>query len=148
VSDDTSARYMPDGWVLPAVDDLNEEFFTSGELRLERCPECGHVQHPPSGVCTACQHVGCEHVTVEPRGVIESWTVVHHAVHPMLQGRVPYNVVVVALGDHPHVRIVGNLVDAGDEEIRIGAPVRATWTPPIPEDAARGVRLLQWRRDG
>ncbi len=129
--------------MLPAVDEINQQFFTSGELRLERCPECGGVQHPPSGVCVACQHVGCEHEAVEPVGFVESWTVVHHPLHPMLKDRVPYNVIVVSLRDHPHVRIVGNLIDAAGEEIRIGTPVRASWTAPL----SGGVRLPQWRRD-
>jgi hypothetical protein len=47
---------------------------------------------------------------------------VHHAVHPLLTEKVPYNVVVVALDDHPDLRVVGNVIDGG--EVRNGARVR------------------------
>jgi hypothetical protein len=60
----------------------------------------------------------------------------------MLRVRVPYNVVVVELRDHPHVRIVGNVVATGDAPVAIGLSVRGSWTGPLGE---RGVRLLQWQ---
>ena len=43
----TTARYLPEGWTLPAVTDENRAFFTSGELMVQRCSSCGTVQHPP-----------------------------------------------------------------------------------------------------
>jgi uncharacterized OB-fold protein len=140
-----SDRYLPDEWTLPQLDEHNEPYFTTGELLLERCPSCGHVQHPPAGVCTACQTVGTDRVAVEPIGVVVSATVVHHVLNPMLRDHVPYNVVVVALRDHPHVRIVGNVVGnvlrGGPDGTLIGRSVRGSWTAPLGE---RGIRLLQW----
>jgi uncharacterized OB-fold protein len=141
VTGSTSGRSLPDDWILPAVDEHNEAYFTSGELLLERCPACGHVQHPPQGVCVACQHVGTERVAVEPVGTVVSATVVHHALNPMLRDRVPYDVVVVELRDHPHVRIVGNVLGVAGGRVAIGTAVRGSWTGPLGE---RSVRLLQW----
>ncbi len=137
----TSPRYLPEDWTLPALDEHNEAFFTHGELLLERCPPCGHVQHPPQGVCVACQTVGTERVAVDPVGTVVSTTLVHHALHPLLRERVPYHVVVVELRDHPHVRIVGNVLGIADERVAIGTAVRGTWTEPLGEQA---IRLLQW----
>jgi uncharacterized protein len=137
-----TARYLPEDWTLPQLDEHNEAYFTSGELVLERCAGCGHVQHPPSGVCTACQAVGTERVGVEPVGVVVSATLVHHPLNPMLRDAVPYNVVVVALRDHPHVRIVGNVVGTRQDEVVIGLSVRGSWTGPLGD---HGVRLLQWQ---
>ena len=137
-----NARYLPDDWTLPQLDEHNEAFFTGGELLLERCPACGHVQHPPCGVCTACQAVGTERVAAEPVGTVVSATVVHHVLNPLLRDHVPYNVVVVELRDHPHVRIVGNVLGVGQDGVAIGRSVRGSWTAPLGD---RGIRLLQWQ---
>jgi uncharacterized protein len=142
VTGPSSGRHLPDDWTLPAVDEHSEAFFTSGELLLERCPACGHVQHPPQGVCVECQHVGTERVAAEPVGTVVSATVVHHALNPMLRERVPFNVVVVELRDHPHVRLVGNVLGVAGERVPIGTAVRGTWTAPLGDQA---VRLLQWQ---
>jgi uncharacterized OB-fold protein len=135
------SRYLPDEWTLPALDEHNEAYFTSGELLLERCMACGHVQHPASGVCIACQGVDTERIAVEPLGTVVSATVVHHVLNPMLRDRVPYNVVVVELRDHPVIRIVGNVVGTAEAAIPLGLGVRGVWTVPLGQ---QGVRLLQW----
>jgi uncharacterized OB-fold protein len=92
-------------------------------------------------VCVECQEVGTERVAVEPVGTVVSTTLVHHALNPMLRDRVPYHVVVVELRDHPHARIVGNVLGVADERVAIGTEVHGTWTDPLGE---RSVRLLQW----
>lgn len=135
-----TARYLPDGWTLPALNEHNAEFFTRGELVLERCALCGHVQHPPTGVCVACQSLDTAPHAVEPHGTIDAWTIVHHPVNPLLRDRVPYNVVVVVLDEFPHVRLIGNLIDG---QPAAGLPVRGTFTDPLGE---HGIRLLQWER--
>ena len=79
----------------------------------------------------------------------------HHAVHPLLAEKVPYNVVVVALDDHPDIRVVGNGIDVapnsrtegrtGPESVSNGARVRCTWTDPLPSpNGGPEVRLPQW----
>ena len=122
-----SHRFLPDEWILPAITSENRAFFTSGELRLQRCRACGIVQHPPGEVCHACQGMEFDHVVAQPQGVVETFTIVHHVVHPMLRQNVPYNVAVISVRDYPHVRIVGNVIDAAPEQIRIGMPVTCTW---------------------
>lgn len=141
----TSGRYFVDEWTLPAVTDHNEAFFTSGELRLATCRACAAVQHPPTGVCMDCGGMDFDFVATTPRGVVDSFTIVHHAVHPLLAALVPYNVVVVALRDHPELRVVGNVLDTDPADISIGLAVRCTWTDPImlPGSAVE-LRLPQW----
>lgn len=143
-----SERYFADEWTLPAVSDHNAAFFTSGELRLATCVACGAVQHPPTGVCLECGGLEFDYRATAPFGVLDSYTIVHHAVHPLLAARVPYNVVVVTLRDHPDVRVVGNVIDAAPDEVRIGATVRCTWSKPLalPGSQVR-VRLPQWVLD-
>ena len=144
---ETSPRYLPDEWTLPAINDHNAAFFTSGELRLETCRACGATQHPPIGVCIECGGLEHDYVATTPSGVIDGFTIVHHAVHPILSARVPYNVVVVALDDHADLRVVGNLIDGprNSHAVQMGARVRCTWTDPLPApDGGPAIRLPQW----
>jgi uncharacterized OB-fold protein len=139
----TGGRYLPEGWTLPALTDENRAFFGSGELRVQRCGSCANVQHPPAEVCHVCQSLDLDYETADATGVVESFTIVHHALHPMLKDVVPYNVVIVSLRDHPGVRIVGNVVDTAPDGIDIGMPVRGRFVEAtnLEGDA---VTLLQW----
>ncbi|MEO8697145.1 MAG: OB-fold domain-containing protein [Acidimicrobiales bacterium] len=143
-----SDRYLPDAWVVPLIDERNEAFFTSGALRLTRCRSCGHVQHPPGEVCTRCQAFDFGHVDAAPHGSIASFTLVHHAVNDQLAEAVPYNVVVVELDQFPHVRIVGNVIDATPAELCIGRTVTCDWVDvAVNQGDIETVRLPQWRLD-
>jgi uncharacterized OB-fold protein len=122
-----SKRYLPDNWILPALTPENRAFFTSAEIRLQRCRCCGAVQHPPGEVCNVCQAMEFDYIAARPEGVVESFTIVHHVTNPTLKQNVPYNVAIVSLRDYPHVRIVGNVIDAAPDQIRIGMPVMCTW---------------------
>ncbi len=118
---------MPDQWTLPELSSENAPFFTSGEISLQHCLACGHVQHPPVPICASCQSTHFEYRAGSRTGVIESFTIVHHPVHPMLVDRVPYNVIVVALDEPGGVRIVGNLLREQGQSMAIGLRVSATW---------------------
>jgi len=143
---ESSPRYLPDEWTLPAINDHNAAFFTSGELRLETCRACGATQHPPIGVCIECGGLEHDYVATTPTGRIDGFTIVHHAVHPLLAQRVPYNVVVVALDDHPDLRIVGNVIEGRGGSVHNGARVRCTWTEPLPSPhGTTTIRLPQWQ---
>ncbi len=134
---------LPEDWTLPAVDVLNEAFFRSGRLVLQRCTGCATVQHPPEELCHRCQGRSFEEAQSEGRGTVYSYTVVHHPPHPKLSDAVPYTVVLVRLDDHPAVRITGNLVGVAPEAVSIGLPVRAFWDEIDDEDGAV-LRLPQW----
>jgi uncharacterized OB-fold protein len=139
-----SKRSLPEGWTLPRPTDYNRPFFTSGELRVQRCEACGLVQHPPMDVCRRCQSQRFAYETATGTGSISSFTIVHHAVDRRLEASVPYNVVVVALDDHPSVMVVGNVVDAGPDELAIGAKVRCTFAEVEDELAGETLWLPQW----
>ena len=134
------------GWTVPVVNAINHDWFTSGALTLQRCDACGVVQHPPEEVCHACGGMVFSSRLVRPTGTVHSYTVVHHSVHPALDGFVPYTVVLVALDDEPDVRVVGNLLDVPIDEVAIGMPVVATWEELASEDGTV-VLLPQWQRD-
>lgn len=140
-------RYLPDGLPVPEVNDFTRAFLTTGTLALQTCRACGAVQHPPGELCFSCGGFDFDYRETPARGTISSYTVVHHATHPLLVAVVPYNVVIVELDEFPHVRIVGNLVGAagGDDALAIGRPVTGEWTAPLSRDGQEPVRLLQWR---
>lgn len=138
-------RYLPAGFPVPEVTEFSRPFHTSGRLAVQTCRSCRSVQHPPGDFCFACGGTEFDSAEAESRGVISSHTVVHHATHPMLVDKVPYNVIIVELDEFPHVRIVGNLVDASHDELEIGRRVVGSWTAPLARDGQDAVRLLQWR---
>src|SRR5579862_8761618 len=121
------ARYMPDEWPLPEIDDTNRDFFTSGRLLIQKCSACGALQHPPEEVCFRCQGTRFESVESEGLGTVQSYVVVHHPTHPLLKEHVPYGVALVELRDFPGIRILGNVLDFDPTQLSIGLPVQVTF---------------------
>jgi hypothetical protein len=89
-------------------------------------------------MCLACGGAKPDYVVAAGTGEIYSY-VVHH--HPPVPGRqVPFVVALVQLPEG--VRMVGELLGAGPEQVRIGMPVRAEFVD-IDED----LTLPAWRED-
>jgi uncharacterized OB-fold protein len=143
-----SKRYLPEGWTLPLLNEFNRPFFTSGELRVQRCEECQLVQHPPMDICRRCQSQRFSSERAAGTGTISSFTIVHHAVDRRLEDVVPYNVVIVSLDDHPEVKVVGNVTDADGKELSVGAKVRCTFAEVRDDEADETLWFPQWRLDG
>jgi uncharacterized OB-fold protein len=94
-----------------------------GELRIQKCGDCGELRHPPGPVCPACRSTNRTHLVASGIGEVYSF-VVHH--NPPVPGReTPYVVAVVELPEG--VRIVGNVVDCPPAEVGIGMPLRVTY---------------------
>jgi hypothetical protein len=116
------------------------EFFWAGtavgELRVQHCDGCGARRHPPGPVCPSCGTMSAGYVVAAGTGEVYSY-VVHH--HPPVPGKkLP---VVIALVQLPEgVRMTGELVGAGPDQVRIGLPVRAEFVK-VDDDLA----LPAWR---
>jgi len=94
-----------------------------GELRIQKCADCGELRHPPGPVCPSCRSAARGYVTASGEGEVYSY-VVHH--NPPVPGReTPFVVAVVELPEG--VRIVGNVVDCAPARVGIGMPVRLTY---------------------
>ncbi|MFI6507467.1 bifunctional MaoC family dehydratase N-terminal/OB-fold nucleic acid binding domain-containing protein [Streptosporangium sp. NPDC050855] len=110
----------------PAVNDDTAFFWegvAAGELRIQRCADCGTLRHPPGPVCPSCRSTARTYVEASGEGEVYSH-VVHH--HPPVPGReTPFVVAVVELPEG--VRIVGNVVDCAPSRVGIGMPVRVTY---------------------
>jgi len=113
-----------------------------GELRIQRCAKCGKLRHPPGPMCPACGAAstagaaGGEGYTVAAgTGEVFSY-VVHH--HPPVPGkRLPMVVALVQLPEG--VRILGEMPGVRPDQVRIGLPVRVTFTQ------AGDMALPAWR---
>ena len=136
--------YMPKGMPLPATNEIDSRewwaYCKRHQLVIQRCADCGTFRHPPAPLCYNCQSFRFLWHQVSGKGVVYSYMICHHPVHPTLKERVPYNIVLVELPDSGHIRLVGNLIDCPNEEIQIGMPVEVIW-----EDIADDVTLPQWK---
>ncbi len=105
-----------------------------GELRIQRCADCGSHQFYPRPFCLSCDSSEVEWVTASGAGVVHSLTEVHIRILPELEP--PYLVAVVELAEGP--RLTTNIVDG---PAAIGDRVRVRWraradAPPVPVFAA------------
>ena len=107
-----------------------------GELRIQRCAACGALRHPPGPMCPACGDASDGGYTVAAgTGEVFSY-VVHH--HPPVPGkRLPMVVALVQLPEG--VRILGEMPGVRPDQVRIGLPVRVTFTQ------AGNMALPAWR---
>jgi uncharacterized OB-fold protein len=96
-----------------------------GELRMQKCLDCGHVRFPPSLLCARCLSERCEWVKLSGRGKVYSWIVIHQSQHPAFNADTPYNVAIIELDEGP--RLHTNLVGCANEDIRIGMPVEVVF---------------------
>ncbi|HUL26454.1 MAG TPA: bifunctional MaoC family dehydratase N-terminal/OB-fold nucleic acid binding domain-containing protein [Streptosporangiaceae bacterium] len=128
--------------VLRPVVSPDTAFFWEGtarhELRIQRCGGCGTLRHPPGPMCPVCGIARREYDVAAGTGEVYSY-VVHH--HPPVPGRqLPIVIALVQLTEG--VRMVGELLDADPERIRIGLPVRVTFAEVDGE-----LTLPAWRED-
>lgn len=127
---------LPDGLDGPYHEGLREH-----RLVLPRCSGCGTWQWPPDVLCWNCHRFGLDWIETQPRGEIYSWTRTWHPARPSLADAVPYLIVLVALPAAGDVRLLGNLLGPGDQQVRCGDEVIGSF-----EDApdGGGYTLLQW----
>ena len=129
---------------LPRPDDASQQYWQGcrdGELRMQRCTHCGHLRFPPRPMCPRCQSFECGWVPVSGRGTVYSWVVAHPPLLPAFVDLAPLVVLLVELEEGDDLRIVGNLLGEGPEDVAIGMPVEVAF-----EQVAADVVLPQWRR--
>ena len=92
-----------------------------GELRLQHCRDCEHVQYPPRRLCSACfsQHV--EWRTASGRGTVRSWSTVRSPGAPGFADEVPFLSVLIQLEEGPTMLSV--LRQCTDAEVDFDMPV-------------------------
>lgn len=93
----------------------------AGELRVQACGACRHLQLPGGPCCARCLSRELSWRVASGRGEVFSFTVVRHAFHPSFSQEVPYVVADIRLEEGPIV--ASNVTGCPVEEVRIGMPV-------------------------
>ena len=93
----------------------------AGELRIQRCGECGALRHPPGPACLSCGTVHNQGYQVTAgTGTVYSY-VVHR--HPPVPGKqLPIVIALVELTEGP--RVMAELTGVDPDKVQIGMPVR------------------------
>jgi uncharacterized OB-fold protein len=133
---------MSAGKPLPRIDDDTRAYWaglTRGELLLQHCRDCGHVQFYQRALCGRCLGPNLEHRPASGRGTIYSFSTVYRPPSPEFKDDVPYTVVLVELAEGP--RMLSTLVDVAPETVRLGQAVEVVFDPIAPE-----VTLPRFRR--
>jgi uncharacterized OB-fold protein len=96
----------------------------AGELRIQHCPACGNLRHPPGPMCPSCGADKPDYIVASGRGSVFSY-VVHHA--PKVPGKtLPFVVALVELEEG--VRMLGELIDVDPAQVHIDLPVQIALT--------------------
>jgi len=117
-------------YAAPAIDWESRAYWEGagrGELVLQRCRDCGVVQHRPRGLCATCLSDDIEHFVASGRGSIYTYSVVRQNQMPAFAKAVPYVVSYVQLEEGP--QLLTNIVDCDPDDVSIGMAVRVDFVP-------------------
>ena len=119
---------------LPYVHDETRPFWEGTkrhELQIQRCLDCEKFYFYPRSICPHCLSDNTEWVNVSGRGKIYSFTVSHRPASPAFEPDVPYNIAIVELDEG--VRMMSNIVECQNEDLRIDMPVEVVFDDVTPE---------------
>ena len=109
-----------------------------GEIVLQRCGECGAVQHRPRAVCATCLSGAIEHFVASGRGTVYTFTVTYQNQMPAFRAACPYVLAYVELEEGP--RVMTHIVECEPEDVHVGQSVRADFSP-----CENGLAVLRFR---
>lgn len=121
----------------PQINATTQPFWDAakkGELRMQKCADCGHIRFPIGPVCTSCLSDKADWVKLSGRGTVLSHLVFHRAYSAAWKEHVPYSVAMVQLPEGP--RMFTDIVDPErryiDEDL-VGRTVEV-WFDPVEGD--------------
>ena len=103
----------------PGPDRVYQEFLGKGELRIQRCGDCGKQVFYPRLTCTGCGSIKLAWVCPSGRGTVYAVSIVNRRTE---KGG-PYNVVLVDLAEG--ARMMGRVDGVDNEQVKIGMAVKA-----------------------
>jgi uncharacterized protein len=110
---------------LPPIDAQSRAYWAAcneGQLLVQRCQACSHVQHYHRVLCIHCGHDKLTDLPVRGAGTVRSFTIIRRAVSVAFEADVPYVVALIELEEGPTV--MSNLINTPLEQIAIGKPVQ------------------------
>jgi uncharacterized protein len=99
------------------------EGLRAGELRIQRCADCGEYRFPPSRFCPRCLSTAWAWTPVSGRGTLWSWVRMHKRYIPGFEP--PYIVCLVQLDEGP--RIIATVPDDDVGRLECDQPVTASF---------------------
>jgi uncharacterized OB-fold protein len=91
---------------VPVATPLSQPFWEAasrGELRMQRCDDCGHIRFPIGPACTKCLSPRSTWTEVSRHGTVLSHLVFHRGYTADWRGEVPYSVVMLQLPEGPRM---------------------------------------------
>ena len=101
------------------------------ELWIQRCKDCQKFYFYPRSFCPHCLSDQTEWTRVSGRGKIYSFTVSNRPASPAFKEDTPYNIALVELEEG--VRMMSNIVECKNEDLRIDMPVEVVFDDVTPE---------------
>jgi uncharacterized OB-fold protein len=126
---------------VPIADEASETFYEGARerrLMLIRCTTCGRHRLPGRERCVDCWFEESEWVQASGRGKLYSFGVMHQQYHPAFADIIPYHFALVELEEGP--RLVTNIVDCPNDELRTDMPVEAVF-----DDVSEETTLIRFR---
>lgn len=111
-----------------------------GELLLQRCDNCNAIQWFPRAFCRECSNKTFHWEKASGLGKVVSSSIVRKPINPSFAAMVPYVIAIVELEEG--MRMMTNIVDATDREIKAGSPVKVEFERQDEDTAIPVFRLI------
>jgi len=126
-------RWFPNSMPAPIVDHHTLPWWEAcAEHRLtaQRCTACNHAQIPPAPICRECHGNSFEMTTLNGKGTLYTYSAIHQAL--AMDQKLPFILAIIELdvsgtSCKNKVRVMSNIVDADETELKIGKPVQVAW---------------------
>jgi uncharacterized OB-fold protein len=121
--------------ILPKIGDRNAHFWQGGrdgELRFQRCRQCGYYLHPPAVICPKCwsKDIGVE--AVSGRADVLACSINYQ---PWMPGpELPFVLAIVHPVEQDDLRLTTNIVNCPPDDVRIGMPVQVIFEPHVEDE--------------
>lgn len=89
------------------------------KLVIQRCQGCQSLRHPPRPMCEKCRSMEWDFIESSGRGVVNSYTVLHHPQFPGYD----YPLIIILVDLEEGTRITSQLVDCRPEDADFGMGV-------------------------
>jgi uncharacterized OB-fold protein len=122
-------RMPPRGKAVPVPTPETQPYWdgaAAGELRIQRCADCGEAYFYPRPICPSCGSFNVEWFTASGDATLYSY-VINHRPAPGFEDEAPYAIAVVQLAEGPRMMtsLVG--VPATPEALVLDMPLRVTF---------------------
>jgi|SRR5699024_3925513 len=129
---------------IPLKNEDNKTYWDAADnhkLMLQKCNVCEAYAHPPGPTCANCgsDDISWEDFGSEVTAVIYSYIITYRPFLPGFQDDLPTIIALGKLDKVPEVKIMCNVRNCSDKDIKIDMPIKMIW-----EDINEERALPQW----